>query len=487
MFKRIILALIVLFLLGGYFVWSSRREEKKKHIEEETRKIVKLDFKKLKKIILKRPNSTVIFKKKENLWWITFPLEDYADRYSVSNILDAFRDRKYERKLTKVSDLSIYGLSKPEYSVTFETSDGKEVTLQIGRRLPTSAKVFVKYPESNNVYLVRTGFLYSLREKISGYRDKKVFKIFYSAPVSGLNMIVKIKVVQKGGENYILASHLKSPKEPEEVKKAGLPEQKLLTWVVHDSVNDDADDGEVGSLVRKIKNLSIINFVKNHPSPRDLARYGLYDPEKKLTIYLDTMKQVTLSVGNHLPKPRNEYYAMISGYPTIFTIKDYNVKDLFPDIQKVRSRKLPQFFADQITGIVIGKFGRELHLHRTKDWKWADRKGHTYDPNNLYQFVSGLNGQYGSELLDSYDDKIDRGVIGKIIFYNKKGKKVLDIRIHQPLKIGDRGKVLWLELVSRKVFLSKHTTMSNLIPDKLFKTEKELEKKEKGEENEQNK
>ncbi|GEM_PF-4876613 len=484
MLRRIVIALVILILLGGYLAWMNKKEEQHREHEEKVKRVVKLDFKKLKKITIKRPDSTVVLEKRGEYWWIVYPVEDYADKFSVSNIIDAFRDRKYEKIVTNnPKDLSIFQLDHPKYEITFETSDGKKVTLQIGRRLPTSSKIFYKYPESKTVYLVRTGFLYALRKKVNGYRSKKVFKIFFQKPATGSGAIVRIKVTQIGGDSYTLISKLKKKKYPEEVEKSGEAKEKNLVWFIRGKVNDIADSGNVGDLLRKIRDVTLADFVINEPSERDIKRYGLDHPQKKLEVFLDSGQKAVLLIGKETPKPKNEFYAMVVGYRPIFTIRKYDVEKLFPSVESLRSKKIADFFADEITGVAVRKFSKEVHLHRTKDWRWLDEKGVEHDPNEVYKFLTTLNGQYGSELIQSPDDKVEKKSIGFVKIYDKKGNKVVDFVIHQPVKIEDRGKVVWLEFPARGVYIKKHSSIGDLIPDSLFKSKKELEKekeKEKG-------
>ena len=480
MLKKIVIALVVLILLAGYLAWSNKKEETKKAKENQEKKVVKLDFDKLKKIIIKRPDSTVVLEKKDAYWWIVQPVEDYADTYSVNNIIDAFRDRKYVRMVSNnAKDLSIFDLENPKYSITFITKDGKQVTLQIGRRLPTSSKIFVKYPGSRAVYLVRTGFLYSLRKNINGYRDKKIFKIFYAKPPtgSGARAIIKIQVYQKGGENYTLYSEIENEKVPEEVQKSGSPEKLKRIWYIKGPINDLADSGKVGDLIKKIQNGNLAEFVKNNPTDRDLARYGLLNPQKKLIVYFNTGEKAVLNIGDPVPKPKNAYYAYVDGYPVIFTIRSYDIKSFFPSVSSLRSKQIPQFFADEITGVVVKKFSKTAILHRTKDWRWVDSKGVEHDPNEVYQFITSLSGMYMSDLLEKPDNEVSvKDEIGMIRLYNKNGKTVVNLKIYQPVKISDRGKIVWVYVVNRKVYLKKHSSIDDLIPDSVFKSKKEMEK-----------
>ncbi len=481
MWRKIVIALIVLLLLGGYLIWSNKKEARQKEIEKASKKVVKLDFDKLKKIIIKRPDSTVVLEKKKDYWWVVSPVKDYADKFAVNNILDAFRDREYEKIVYKnAKDLSIFALENPRYEITFETTDGKKVTIQIGRRLPTSSKIYIKYPGSNTVYLVRTGFLYALSKNINGYRSKRIFKIFYSVPATIGRDIVKIDIKQTGGDSYTLYSENKTEPVPEEVKKAGskLPGKKV--WYISGKIRDLADSGKVSELIKKIQDGNLAEFVKNDPTDRDLAKYGLLSPQKELIVYFNTGEKAVLRVGNPVPKPKHEYYAYVEGYPVIFTIRDYDVRKLFPDVASLRSKKIAEFFADQITGVSVTKFSRSLKMHRTKDWRWVDSKGTEHDPNVVYQFLTGINNQYGSDLLEKPDDKVSvKDLIGSIVLFDKNGKTVVNMKIYQPVKISERGKTVWLYIVDRGVYLKKHSSIDSLIPDNLFKSKQEIQKEEK--------
>ncbi len=138
--KRTTLTLMLTAVaLGGfvYFYELSGRQQQAE-IQEQQKQIFDFESEQIQAITVKQESKTLTLKRdkeaQEKTWKITTPVEKEADLPTVEFLLDQLTGLKSERVITApASQLSEYGLEKPEITVEIQLKDGKTPRLFLGK------------------------------------------------------------------------------------------------------------------------------------------------------------------------------------------------------------------------------------------------------------------------------------------------------------------------------------------------------------------
>lgn len=134
----LILMLTALALVGFVYLYEIRGTEKQIEIQEKQKQVFDFESEKVQTITIKQNSETLTLKidegAEEKTWNIIEPLEAKADLQTVEFLLYELTNLKSDRSInTSVSQLSEYGLEKPEITVEIKLKDGKNRRLFLGQ------------------------------------------------------------------------------------------------------------------------------------------------------------------------------------------------------------------------------------------------------------------------------------------------------------------------------------------------------------------
>ena len=134
----LILMLTALALVGFVYLYEIQGTQKQIEIQDKQKQVFDFESEQIQTITIKQNSETLTLKideeAEEKTWNIIAPLETKADLQTVEFLLNEITNLKSDRSITtSVSQLSEYGLEKPEITVEIKLKDGKISRLFLGQ------------------------------------------------------------------------------------------------------------------------------------------------------------------------------------------------------------------------------------------------------------------------------------------------------------------------------------------------------------------
>ncbi len=138
------------------------------------------------------------------------------------------------------------------------------------------------------------------------------------------------------------------------------------------------DKNQLLSMIYSVTSVSISRRIENFSG--NLSDYGIDEAGKCVTVRMKDGTQHTLLLGNST-NFEDEYYAMLKGEDSVFTISSYSVDNLMKNPDELRSKDICTLDGKNISAFTVKKNGKhELSVNYDEN----------YTPANEYQTVSYL-------------------------------------------------------------------------------------------------
>ncbi len=138
------------------------------------------------------------------------------------------------------------------------------------------------------------------------------------------------------------------------------------------------DDYQLSSMIYSVTSVSISRRLENFSG--NLSDYGIDEAGKSVTVRMKDGTQHTLLLGNST-NFEDEYYAMLKGGDSVFTVSSYSVDTLMKNPDELRSKDICTLDGKNISSFTVKKNGKhELSVKYDEN----------YTPANEYQSVSYL-------------------------------------------------------------------------------------------------
>lgn len=201
-------------------------------------------------------------------------------------------------------------------------------------------------------------------------------------------------------------------------------------WVLNEPVHDRPDPDKLTAILNAVPDIWADQFVSK--PKKDLAEYGLNEPEQTIRITRPSGEAVTLLIGKVAqtktrtvmrpappvgqpmpPQPQiihEEYrYAKLKDNDQIFEINADKLKDVFVNLDTLRDARLARFRADDAKRIEIDQKGQEIVLVKDKD-RWKLQKPIESDAENskvteLLDKLSNLRTGGKEDVIDKKEPK----------------------------------------------------------------------------------
>jgi Domain of unknown function (DUF4340) len=332
------------------------------------------------------------------------------------NVVAGFADSRFAPlPLSDPGDLSKYGLDQPPVKITLWAGTMKH-QLALGEERAESNRfsraTFLRLDENNEVIRLAPGLVAALERPQDYYQQRRLFPSERVAKESDsqekVDRLTASSIKVKGtASNYTL-------------------KRKGNDWELEEPVHDRVDPDKLKTILAAVPDVWAEQFVNN--PKKDLAEYGLKDPERTLTV---GDNQITLLVGKNSrtkthkvmrPGPNlggqqmppqeetvhEEYrYAKLAGNDQIFEIKADRLKDIFVPGESLRDAQLARFRSDDVRRVEIaqGSGNQAIVLTKDKD-RWRVQKPYESDAEEtkLTELLDKLSGLQARD-----KDVIDRG------------------------------------------------------------------------------
>jgi hypothetical protein len=155
--KQMIALLAVLVVLGAAFFgikqYNKIQDEKPEEEETEGEVILDVNSDDVVRISFDYEGETYTFEKEDDTWYYAEDHDLPIYQYRITALASAIAPFTADQVIENVEDMSTYGLSEPQQTITFETATGSYI-LYVGDTNSVTSSRYVSLPSEGNVYVV---------------------------------------------------------------------------------------------------------------------------------------------------------------------------------------------------------------------------------------------------------------------------------------------------------------------------------------------
>ena len=297
-------SIILLLLVGFYYLYEVRYTGKQKERAASSRKVLNIKAHDVECIRIKKPKETVVLEKRDKEWFLVEPIKIRADTWAVDQIINTLVNGTREREITPLpQDLADFGLADPEIEVALS---GKRLSeprkVLIGTENPTGNMRYVRVDQEGGVLLVHARLKDVLEKTSHDLRDKHALR-FKEDDV--------FKIVWRADEKTFVA------------------EKKENKWVLVEPAGKKITESEIRSLVWRLKGLKFKKIYEKPEHP--LSYYSLDKPYGTISL-MDQEQQIIGDLSFGMKKePTISYYARAEAGNTVYELP-YDFVNDFPKL-----------------------------------------------------------------------------------------------------------------------------------------------------------
>ena len=313
--KHNLILLIVLIVFASVILLVERPFENKtkKTREEASPLFPDLKIEQVKKIVVKKSNTTTTLENRGNLWYILDKEEYPADPTLVAGVI---------KKIQGFKKINLASRKKDKHSL-FEVKEGMgvEVTLWgpekkelarflIGKTGPNFLSTYIRKADSDDVYLYDDYLRGDFDKPVNNWRDKTIL-------VFNPNEVVTLTISKlKEKETLVLTKDTQG------------------NWQFEEPISSLAENPPTEKLLTTLGNLKAIDFADEE---KEMKESGIDDPTYQITVRLKDNRKKTLLVGNK--KERGQYYAKNDEKKYLFLLDQNTVESLVPKVKDLQKAK----------------------------------------------------------------------------------------------------------------------------------------------------
>ena len=171
--KKIIILLVILIIISFAAFFTTKYKKEQLIANKPRTQIFELNETNVNKYHLVYDNEDITVEKKNNIWTITSPENNYkVDQMEAFANVKNFNTLNIDLIITNLSEVSSFGLDNP--SNEFTVWDGKkEHKIYVGNKTPDGERYYVKY--NDEYFSVEYVYIEALKKTIDMLRDKEIF------------------------------------------------------------------------------------------------------------------------------------------------------------------------------------------------------------------------------------------------------------------------------------------------------------------------
>ncbi len=276
--------LVLLALVIGFYIWYVNKGKSKEDddVSEKTIQIETMDTDLINEIHYKNQNVDMTLVKEDGVWIYQEERERPIGKAYVNNIINVIDRINVSRIISEnPEDLGKYGLSSPRAVITAKQSDGKTVTLMIGKKSSAGEGHYVKLGNADTVYLMK-----NIPESYISYTLIDMTDIEHGPSIES-NNIYHLEVLQKDKDDFEVIY------DPD-LKYYKTTALFISSWAILKPY-DVVYAADLDAVSKLLANYSSFNFKSCVDyAATDFAQYGLDDPQA--SIFIEYYEQVEVEL-----------------------------------------------------------------------------------------------------------------------------------------------------------------------------------------------
>ena len=290
--KMLLLMGVLVIMVGCYFLASQTQETEAVQEESGTFELTAKTAEDIATLAWTADDTEYSFTLTDGVWYKTGNTAYPVAQDEVQELADDLIAMQGSRKIESVTDISIYGLSEPAFSVTATWTDGTETTYQMGNETPFGGSYYLLLSGDDTT-------VYTTEDSLSDLFDKDTDDFIQAEEVPSVTDADRITV----GTTFDASKHETS---------STINEDEL--WYAADG---RALDG-VDSIVSSFTNLSWAAVAEPVATDDQLTEYGLDDANATAVTVYAGEESATVLFGT--TNDSGYYYARLPGSTMVYTV-----------------------------------------------------------------------------------------------------------------------------------------------------------------------
>jgi len=276
--------------------------------------------KQISKLEIRKPDTTLVLKKKDNTWYIE-PKGYPADSDKVKNMLDEIEKLTLTALVSESKNYVRYDLSNDK-KITVKAWEGKTLSREfdIGKAANTYQHTFVKLATDFNVYHARGNFRRRFDQTVDDLRNKTVLS--YTEKHIREITLTKDKKTTTLTQKQISEQEVKKMDKPDKTSEKSEPK---MVWL--DAEGKKTDTAKVDRL------LSLLNPLECETYIPDAKKDDFKSPTYAVVLKGD--KEYSLSVFAQKDKDAKTYPAISSENDYPFLLSESQVESIKSRIEDI--------------------------------------------------------------------------------------------------------------------------------------------------------
>lgn len=368
--RRSLIYLVILALIGGYFYYFEVvQKEKKETAEREAKRLYHYKSDEIQGVeIVSRGQKPVRLEKKDQ-WLIAEPVATEVEKASLDSFLNALVGLSREATVGKsVQDLKPYGLEDPGLRIRFLASD-QWTELSVGDKNPVSRGYYAQTGQGS-VYLINESNWSLLNKGLNELRRRALFTF-------RTDQALRVDVSWGGEAGF----HVQRSNELEGSWQA--PEQPALK----------IKSSKVENLLEQIQFLRAQNFVDEQAGQQNLAQFGLQPPQITVKMTFSGDRQAELKLGQLGSDGKEKLLNAVSSELTGVVQIDANVlKDIPKNVDQLEDRSLISARSKDVKQVRwrFGDSAGSLTNIEANKWRLTIGEGEVREPKESWRVNSFL-------------------------------------------------------------------------------------------------
>jgi len=369
--KLIVGAVVLCLLVGSYLLVRYKPWADKETTAQTTGKITSEAAGSVQEIFITNPKGKLHIVKSGDTWIVSGAEGKKMDTDALSRFESLFTYLTFDRIIGEnpAGGLAPFGLDTPQATAQAKLADGRTVTLLFGNKTPTGGGYYLMKEGDPKVYTVGSYDAERVFSTVNDLRDKNLGSI-------NLQELTYLKIRGKETIEFV---------ERTGEEDLGALSSKYVMTIPYK--NRAPDSQKFDELLKQIpSSFMVSSFVDDNP--KNLAQYGLAQPEREFIIK-DKNAAVHILLGKTTES--GEVYAKLSDKPEVFTLSSHDVDFLNVDSFSLIDKFILIVNIDTVDSFIINASGRTTRADIKRE---APKEGE--EKGKDHYFVDGVEVEEGA-------------------------------------------------------------------------------------------
>jgi len=385
--KTTIALLVIVVALGLYLKFYETKQPDTVEALRQSQQVINFERDKIDGIVIQNGDDKIDMRRRDNKWRLEIPIKDQADSSLIQNLLSELDDWQKDATISAKeieadkNKLNEYGLIKPKLRLKL-SGPGAPPEILFGKDAALEGKMYVRFENSKEAFLVRQSVKKAIDQKPEKFRDRKLTDLTTA-------QVMRIVLKTKAGEL--------------EVQKKG------DHWEIVKPLRARGDDQKIGDLIAQVTTAQIQQFVADDRG--DLHPYGLAEPRGSITLFgqddksagrTDSAPGQMLQLGSVPEKEKEQIYVRFASRGFVYTLpkKIEDILNTKPD--DLRDRHLVRIdtnILDRITIEAAGK-AKTVLARKGENWTIANRNSAPANASEVRRLIDTLQNEQVTKFIE---------------------------------------------------------------------------------------